>query len=229
MNEFFTSTNDTLLGANPDNPEQSGSELATNDEMPLGEAATLVTELDQLTGKIIEYYHELEEKEQLRQRVQEIFRLLGVTGYTDPRYREILMRLYNPTAYLKTPKEYPTFPEFQAKLESWIANGKKPPESDCTTAPGVLSVAKFARLDVTKIDKRSGQTLEEYLYELGKVMIDPYTYRYIFHDDPIIIRDDWSVANGRHRVAVIKSLPEEILNIMAIEIQKDPTGFRDER
>lgn len=201
-------------------PECGGSKIEHEEEsfesqyaLEKEQATELLEELDQLISRIIECGPDLDPQVVvgLRQRISSIFGFLDVTSFDDPKLRQLRVDLHLSVVNLPVPKGYPSVEEFNEKFKQ-IAESRLESQNPCDYDPNLAEIIDYCPIDISQISRRGGNTLEEYLYNLGIVMSDNYAYKIIFRNDPITIRHDWSVANGRHRVTTLKCLGEEYIN-----------------
>lgn len=186
----------------------------------------IVAEIMDLLAKIIEQKDlPPDQIASMRSQLQANLNALGVDGLEDPKLRDMMVDFYRPDANLKQPKGYPSFEDFNTRLEA-IQSEVIPMTEKCKQDPNVSALRQNGRLSFDEISARGGASLAHYLYDLGIVIANERAYEFVFKDDPISINEDWKVENGRHRTASLKAMPDEFIyssglnNWVKIELEK---------
>ncbi len=193
--------------------ESSNTEKEYSSE-ELEEIAKLIEELDDLLAKIVETGAALDPAilQAMRQRVAQIFKKLGVDDAFDPRYLSLKMAIDCPAEYVKLKIDYPTLADFRNNFIIMAEMSKELREFDCTVDPDLDTFIKYARVDTAKLRASKLDDLIKYLYDLGKMLCNSLSYQDIIKDGDLTVRADWSIATGRHRTAVLKTLGHEFCN-----------------
>jgi len=142
----------------------------------------------------------------------------------------------NPGIPMKEKFSFPSKAEFQRRYDRFYGDLEHPQHPRETATPPcneetatLENVVKFAQADwldlKNKYDKRNGQNPFDYLYDISQFLAKPYSQT--GHYQRLSLREDWSIANGRHRILALKLLGEEALSglphlkeEMHLEVQK---------
>lgn len=187
-------------------------------------------ELEMLLAEIIERGQELDAQvlQQLRSRVQDCLIVLGVKSLDELRLSGIMSKLSERKNTVPVPNNYPDKEDFKKRLteisdeqdddKMQFSGPVDPHFRDLVGDQQLLiSICRAGKIKVKELQKRGHQSLEDYLYDLGKLMSDKITYNVIFEEDPIIVEKSGKVKNGRHRATTLKCLGEEYINESKME------------
>ena len=176
-------------------------------------------EIGRLLAKIIETGPDLDPQylQSLRNQVQDNLTILGLKGIDDPLLLEVMSKVHQEGLTIPIPQDYPTPSEFRGQYELVVKRQMEESDTECTQNPSLKEIIDFTTINFGEIKPRGQETLEQYLYDLGKVISNWRGYATVFKDDPIKIGKDWSVQNGRHRVATLKCLGDEYLQKSGVE------------
>jgi len=171
-------------------------------------------ELDTLMSQLIEQGVEWtqQKKQQARDKVKSLLNQLGVTGFDDPKYEEIATRIIMKEVNIKTPDGYPTQEEFSSIYQELLSKKVEIPEDECTNNPTLEEFISKAYTEWDKIRQRGSGETDEYLYKLGKILSDKFTYETLFpEDDELIVNNKWHIERGRHRALTLRCLGSEFV------------------
>lgn len=183
-------------------------------------------EIDRILMLLVEKGGELDGamKVVLQQQLQAHLDALGVASAIDPKLLFLRMELGQRELHPPTPNNYPNLEDFSADLTKFLNNPPELPET--TVSPTLLDVVARGYTDWSKVKTRGSKTLAEYLYDLGKILSDEYSYTKIFKDDPIQIETNGRIRNGQHRLLTLKVLGQfyvyqnDLANWVKVEIER---------
>jgi hypothetical protein len=122
---------------------------------------------------------------------------------------ELTFKLQDRASNPPTPKDYPSEQEFEENLAMVVVRKHSDNIPAVPAKPTASDVAKYGNYDWSKVDKRGAKTLEEYLYGLGKVLSDRFSYGQIFNrqqEGIIVVKSNYAIEEGRHRSLTLKTL-----------------------
>src|SRR3989338_5395973 len=171
-------------------------------------------ELNTLMSQLIETGAEwtTQRRQQVRDQVNSLLQALCVKGFDDPEYEEIAARIVMGEVKVKTPDGYPSHEEFIRTYKELLPKEIQFPEEECRSDPTLEEFMRKAYTQWDKIRHRGSGEIEEYLYELGKILSDRFAYDTLFPEgDEISVNSKWHIENGRHRCLVLKCLGSEFI------------------
>jgi hypothetical protein len=152
-----------------------------------------------------------------RQKLHLLIKSLGLKGIDDPMLTQILASLYEADKDIPTPPNYPSFEDFAQKFKEVSDHTFKETDQECTTNPTLREICDWSKVSVEELQKRGSKSLEHYLYDLGKLICHRRGYQFIFQEDPITVRPNWVVYNGRHRAVALKCLGNDYIQESGIK------------
>ena len=183
-----------------------GERMESNENF---EKKKFLEDLQKLLGDLIEKGIEWDplKKQLVRKQIQAILLKLGIKSLDDV---EGLMNIYhdiNKTlTQIPIPKNYPDIQTFKNNFNK-ILEEKSETISSIPIFPSADKVALLAQGDWKKLRGRESKEIEEYLYDLGKVLSSEFVYTMLFDEtDNIEVGENWEITNGRHRALTLKVL-----------------------
>jgi hypothetical protein len=174
------------------------------------EARSHLREMNWLLAKLVETGGELpaDIRQGLRAQIQAHLEALGLESLEDyAGLTAIYQRLYERSANLPTPPNYPRKDQFHERLRFLYDIRGEEPLPALPREPLVSDIAQFGQADWSEIEGRGGVGVVDYLYDLGKLMCSELAYSVAFDEtDPIVVDSQWRVENGRHRALALRVL-----------------------
>ena len=203
-------------GGEFDAPVERSPEIEDSREAREKEKCALA--IEKLLAKIVESGPELDPAalKALRAQVQSLLAQLGLKGLTDPMLVEIIARVHRAELKIRTPEGYPSQKEFLRRYREVLAQRRTDVHEKLLKDPNLSELIAFAHASWDKVKARGIKAnihVEDYLYELGRIISFQRNYGILFPDhDQILVGSDWEVQNGQHRVLTLKCLGSGFIN-----------------
>lgn len=177
-------------------------------------------EISRLLAKVIEKGSEFSPQKRagMRQQIQAHLKALGLVKLDPVALSTITQELDRKLIKIPTPSNYPDEETFRQDLNSALVAKPRRSLTGIPPYPKVILAAEYGQADWQAVRGGGEVELEDYLYDLGKIMGNQYVYTTLFGEsDPIVVGENWQIENGRHRVLALKALGPEYIALSGME------------